>query len=84
MKNLLENSMVCKLKAAFKKLAEIRIKNSYDMTVTVYDESTPDTPECTHKANGTVDVSLVKLLAVFGVVSVTLSAICCVRSFFRD
>lgn len=88
MKNLAENPVVskisCKAKNICKNLSDIRIKNDYDVTVSIYDSKTPDTSESKHNMKGSCDCSLLKLLSVVGIVSVTLSAICCVCSCLKD
>lgn len=84
MKSLSENPIVCKAKTACKNLSDIRIKNDYNMTVTLYDAKAPETAECSHTMKGSSDHSLMKLLAIVGIVSVVMSAICCVCSLFKD
>ena len=84
MKNLAENPAVCKVKKIFKNLADIRIKNNYDVTLSIYDAKKPECEEATHNMKGSCDWSLVKMLSVIGIVSITLSSICCICSFFKD
>ncbi len=84
MKNISENPMVEKAKCACKSLADIRVKQDYNMTVSLYDSKNPDTPECTHTVKGSCDHSLIKMLAVAGIVAVAVSVICGVCSLFRD
>ncbi len=83
-KKLSENPVVCKAKDACKSLSDLRLKKDYEMTLSLYDKKSPDTPECTHTLKGSSDHSLMKMLAVVGVISITLSAICCVCSLFKD
>ena len=83
MKNILENPIVEKAKCACKSLADIRVKQDYNMTVSLYDSKDPEAVECTHTVKGSCDHSLVKMIAVAGVVAVALSAICGVCSLFR-
>ena len=84
MKKFSESPIACKAKCALKNLSDIRIKSKYDMSVSLYDAKSPETTECTHVSSGEGDHSLIKLLAVVGVVSVIMSAICCVCSLFKD
>ena len=88
MKNLAENPIVskvsCKAKEICKNLSDIRIKNDYNMTVSIYDAKKPEAEEAKHNIKGSCDCSLLKLISVVGIASITLSAICCVRSFFKD
>ena len=84
MNKLTNTPVVCKAKAFFKSLSDLRIKKDYDTTITLYDKNTPDAPECTHNIKGSSDHSLMKMLAIVGVVSITLSAICSICSLFKD
>lgn len=88
MKNLAKNPVVskvsCKAKKICKNLSDIKIKNDYDVTVSIYDAKAPEKTESKHNMKGSCDCSLLKLLSVVGIVSITLSAICCVCSFFKD
>lgn len=83
MKNICENPMVKKACGAMRSLSDIRIKKDYNMTVSIYDAKTSETPECTHTIKGSSDHSLFKMLAVAGVVAVTVSAVCGVCSLFH-
>lgn len=84
MSKITNNPATCKVKELLKSLSDLRIKKDYNVTVTLYDKNAPEVSECTHKLNGSSDHSLIKLLAVVGVVSVALSAICGVCSLFKD
>ena len=83
MKNISENPIVEKAKCACRSLADIRVKQDYNMTVSVYDAKCADKSECTHTIKGSCDHSLVKMLAVAGVVAIVVSAVCGVCSLFR-
>jgi len=83
MKNICENPMVKKACGAMRSLSDIRIKKDYNMTLSIYDANSSDSPECTHTLKGSSDQSLLKMLAVAGVVAVTVSAVCGVCSLFR-
>ena len=83
MKNISENPMVKKTCSALKSLSDIRVKNDYNMTVSLYDAKASETPECTHTVKGSSDHSLIKLLAVVGIVAITASAVCGVCSLFH-
>ena len=84
MKNILENPIVEKAKCACKSLADIRVKRDYNMTVSLYDAKDPETMESTHTIKGSCDQSLLKMIALAGVVAIALSAICGVCSLFKD
>ncbi len=88
MKNLAETPVVskisCKAKNICKNLSDIRIKNDYDVTISIYDAKSPESSESKHNMKGSCDCSLLKLLSVVGIVSITLSAICCVCSCLKD
>ena len=81
---LTNNPVVCKAKEICKPLCDLRVKKDYEMTVTLYDKNSPESPECTHNLKGSCDHSLMKMLAVIGVVSITISAICGICSLFKD
>ena len=84
MNKLANNPAVCKAKDLCKSLCDLRLKKDYEMTLTLYDKKSPDAPECTHNLKGSSDHSLIKMLAVVGVVSIALSAICGICSLFKD
>ena len=84
MKNLSENPAVCKLKEFGKSLSNIRIKKDYDMTLSVYNANDPEGERSTHNIKGSSDESLLKMMAVVGIVSVFVSAVCCVCSLFKN
>ena len=88
MKTLAENPVIskvsCKLKMLCKDLSDIKIKNDYDVTVSIYNAKAPDKSKSKHNMKGSCDCSLLKLLAIAGIISVTLSAICFVCSLFKD
>ncbi len=84
MNSLSENKIVCKAKEICKRISNIRVKKNFDLTLSVYDAGTPEKPECTHSIKSSSDQSLIKLLSIVGLVSVMLSAVCCVCSLFKD
>lgn len=88
MKNLAENPVIskglCKAKSFCKNLSEIKIKNDYDVTIKIYDAKEPEKTESSHNMKGSCDCSLFKLLLITAIVSLTISGICFVCSFFKD
>ena len=84
LKNLSENPAVCKLKEFGKSLSNVRIKKDYDMTVSVYNAEEPEKDISSHNVKGSSDESLLKMMAVVGIVSVFVSAVCCVCSLLKS
>ncbi|MBQ7383921.1 MAG: hypothetical protein IJV72_03925 [Clostridia bacterium] len=84
MKKLSNEMAVAKFKEIAKRLSDIRIKKDCDLTISIYDAGNPEEDTCTHTLKSSSDHSLIKLLSIVGIVSVMLSAICCVCSLFKD
>lgn len=84
MENLSSDRITCKLKALCRSISDVRIKHDYDLTLSVYDKKSPESTECSQNIKGSADHSLLKLIAVIGIVSVAASAICWICSLFRD
>lgn len=82
---LSENQMVCKLKDVCGKLTKYKLKESYDISVALVDEDDPTFEEKnTHRIKGSTECKLVKLLAIFGLVALTLGAIKAICAFFFE
>lgn len=84
MKNLSENPAVCKLKEFGRSLSNIRIKKDYNLTLSVYNADDPEGECSAHNIKGSSDESLLKMMAVVGIVSIFISAVCCVCSLFKN
>ena len=82
---LCENQMVCKLKEGLCKLSKYKLKEDYNISVSLVNEEETDLDEQnTHELHGTVECKLVKLLAILGITALSLAAIKTICAFFFE
>lgn len=82
---LSENQIVRKLKDGLCKLSKYKIKENYDISVSLVNEEDATFEEQnTHSMKGSVECPLVKLLAIFGVIALTLGAVKAICAFFFE
>ena len=84
MNSLSENKMMCKATQLCKRLSDIRVKKECDFTLSIYDNSNPYKSETSHHLKSLSDQSLLKLLMIVALVSITMSAVGCICSFFKN
>jgi len=84
MKDMSESPIVRKATALCRSLADVRIREDHDVTLKIYNASSPSTPECEHIMTGSSDHSLIKTIAVIGAVSLVMTAFCTACSLLRD
>ena len=84
MNSLSENKIMCKAMQLYKRLSDIRVKKECDFTLSIYDTKNPDKTEASHHLKSSSDQSLLKLLTIVALVTVTMSALGCICSFFKN
>lgn len=82
---LCENPTVCKIKKRLCKLSRYKLKEQYDVSVSLVNEDETDASETnTHRLSGSVECNLAKLLAILGMVALSLAAIKAICAFFFE
>lgn len=84
MKDLSQNTIVCKARSLCNTLANLRIKEEHDVKVKLYNTETPDAPACEHYMTGSTDHSVIKAVATIGALALVTTAFCTACSLIRN
>ncbi len=84
MNKVSENPIIKKTSELFGSLCDLRIKEEHDLTLKLYDKSSPDSPECEHCISGYTDRGLIKTVMLIGTLSLIAASFCAVRSLIRN
>lgn len=74
------SSMKSSVCDAVSKMSKYSVRCDYDVTVGLYCDDDPDTPECSHRFSGRSQHNVLRLLAIGGIIGVAVAAIrigCC-------
>lgn len=82
--NNTSETMMCKAKKALKSLFGASIEKNYDLTLSLYPDGDTQNPSCSHHFKGSSRHSIVKAVALGGVIAVILSTVGSICSCMRD
>ena len=83
MKSVSQWALTQKATAFLKRLCHYTVEKKYDLTLSLYEDGTAQTPECSHRFSGSGRHNLLRLLLLAGALCVAFSAIIGLCSLLR-